>query len=396
MQGNDAIYCTQGPDELLPTGLGNLTGLRFVFKDLFDVEGYVTGAGNPTWLKTHTKANSTSPLISELLSQGAECVGRVQTDELAYSLNGQNIHYGTPVNPKAPECIPGGSSSGSAVTVANGNAEFAIGTDTGGSVRVPASYCGIFGLRPTLGKLSLASAFELSMSFDTAGLFARQLTVLKDVYQALAGRNNHDSHERSETIATLKSLDDSAYQPRLDRFVLIAEAHDIVVTEMDDHGLVGDLAVLSELFRTIQGYEIIKKHGDWLSEHENAIDPAIGERVRWARTISAKQYDQGLAEQHQFREAFINKLAECGGVVVLPTTPAGPPSLTMPAAELAVYRSKLMGLTAIAGLSGCPQLHIPMLNMENGPCGISLLGLPDSELTLINIAMHLVGEGEGL
>ncbi len=396
MQRNDAIYCAQGPDELLPTGLGSLTGLRFVFKDLFDVEGYVTGAGNPTWLATHTKANSTSPLISELLSQGAECVGRVQTDELAYSLNGQNIHYGTPVNPKAPECIPGGSSSGSAVTVANGDAEFAIGTDTGGSVRVPASYCGIFGLRPTLGKLSLASAFELSMSFDTAGLFARQLTVLKDVYQALAGRNNHDSHERSETIATLKSLDDVAYQPRLERFVLIAEAHDIVVTEMDDHGLVGDLAALSELFRTIQGYEIIKKHGDWLSEHENAIDPAIAERVRWARTISPEQYEQGLAEQHQFREAFISKLAECGGVIVLPTTPAGPPSLTMSASELAVYRSQLMGLTAIAGLSGCPQLHIPMLNMENGPCGVSLLGLPDNELTLINTAMYLVGEGEGL
>lgn len=393
MQGNDAIYCAQGPDELLPTGLGRLTGLRFVFKDLFDVEGYVTGAGNPTWLATHTKANSTSPLISELLSQGAECIGRVQTDELAYSLNGQNIHYGTPVNPKSPGCIPGGSSSGSAVTVANGDVEFAIGTDTGGSVRVPASYCGIFGLRPTLGKLSLASAFELSMSFDTAGLFARQLTVLKDVYQALI---NSNSHERTETIATIKSLDDSGYQPRLERFALIAEAHDIVVTEMDDQGLVGDLAALSELFRTIQGYEIIKKHGSWLNEHENALDPAIAERVLWARTITTEQYKQGLAEQHQFREAFISKLAECGGVIVLPTTPAGPPSLTMPASELAVYRSQLMGLTAIAGLSGCPQLHIPMLNMENGPCGVSLLGLPDSELTLINTAMHLVGEGEGL
>jgi aspartyl-tRNA(Asn)/glutamyl-tRNA(Gln) amidotransferase subunit A len=126
------VYCQQGPDELLPAGLGNLTGLRFVFKDLFDVKGYVTGAGNPAWLATHQPAEGTSPIITELLAQGAECVGRVQTDELAYSLNGQNVHYGTPVNPKAEDCIPGGSSSGSAVAVARGEADFAIGTDTGG------------------------------------------------------------------------------------------------------------------------------------------------------------------------------------------------------------------------------------------------------------------------
>lgn len=118
MEIDQRIYCTQGPDYLPALKQGSLNGLSFVFKDLFDVEGYVTGAGNPKWLETHSKAESTSPLIISLLNAGAECKGRVQTDELAYSLNGINVHYGTPVNPLAPDCLPGGSSSGSAVAVA--------------------------------------------------------------------------------------------------------------------------------------------------------------------------------------------------------------------------------------------------------------------------------------
>nr|WP_157810347.1 amidase family protein [Vibrio sp. HA2012] len=242
------VYCQQGPDELLPASLGNLTGLRFVFKDLFDVKGYVTGAGNPTWLATHQPAEGTSPVITELLAQGAECVGRVQTDELAYSLNGQNVHYGTPVNPKAEDCIPGGSSSGSAVAVARGEADFAIGTDTGGSVRVPASYCGIYGLRPTLGKLSLDCAFELSKSFDTAGLFARQLPVLKKAYQALANTN---VDIRSDVLNVVSSLKAPQYLSRIERVTEAAAQPGLSVCEIDDKGLFSDFAALSELFRTI-------------------------------------------------------------------------------------------------------------------------------------------------
>ncbi|WP_181388436.1 amidase family protein [Vibrio albus] len=387
------VYCQQGPDELLPAGLGDLTGLQFVFKDLFDVKGYVTGAGNPTWLATHSPAESTSPLITALLSQGAECVGRVQTDELAYSLNGQNVHYGTPVNPKAEDCIPGGSSSGSAVAVARGEADFAIGTDTGGSVRVPASYCGIYGLRPTLGKFSLDNAFELAESFDTAGLFARQLPVLKKAYQALANTN---VDIRSDVLNVVSSLKGPQYLSRIERVTEAAAQPGLSVCEVDDKGLFSDFAVLSELFRTIQGFEIIQGHAEWLDEHEEALDPAIAERVHWARTITPEQYDQGIQKQAEFRESLIVLLKECGGSILLPTTPAGPPKLATTAGELAEYRSQLMGLTAIAGLSGCPQLHIPVLDQPEGPCGISILGLPDSEQSLINMALLLVNDKEGL
>ncbi len=390
-QYQDAVLCPQGPSQLPPSGLGSLTGLRFVFKDLFDVQGYVTGAGNPVWLQTHEKATHTSPLIEAFLRQGAECTGRVQTDELAYSLNGQNCHYGTPVNPKAPDCLPGGSSSGSAVSVARNSADFALGTDTGGSVRVPASYCGIFGLRPTLGKLSLAHAFELARSFDTAGLFARQTTVLKRVYQTLTGEAEQAAAERIGMLASMQ-----AYQPRIKRLVSVADIHGISSQTLNDTGLTDRLAQLSELFRTVQGYEIIRKHGHWLSQYGHSLDPAITERVNWSRTISEAQYQDSVQQQMVFKQRFIDFLQVSGGVLVIPTTPGGPPKLNTPTAELAQYRSELMGLTAIAGLSGCPQLHIPVPDDNATPSGVSLIGPPDSEMTLLNTALQLVGEGEGL
>ncbi len=106
-------------------------------------------------------------------------VGKAITDELTYSLNGENIHYGTPVNPKAPGRIPGGSSSGSAVAVAGELADFALGTDCGGSVRAPASFCGIYGMRPSHGRISTAGVFRLAPRFDTVGWFARDGRLLE-------------------------------------------------------------------------------------------------------------------------------------------------------------------------------------------------------------------------
>ncbi|WP_417760839.1 amidase [Shewanella sp.] len=393
MARDATVFCTQGPDGLAPTAAGVLSGFSFVFKDLFDVQGYVTGAGNPAWLQSHAPASDTAAIITRLLAQGARGVGRVQTDELAYSLNGQNIHYGTPCNPKAPDCIPGGSSSGSAVAVARGDADFAIGTDTGGSVRVPASYCGIYGLRPSLGKLPLAATFALASSFDTAGVFARQLPLLKRVYQSLTGEADVPVATR---IGVLQSQLCDPYLARLERFVKKAQQQYIEVSTVADELNAAALAELSELFRTIQGFEIIQTHAPWLQQHLDSLDPAIAARVQWSQSITPAQYQAGLQQQAAFKATFIALLRRCGGLIVLPTTPGAPPRLDTPAEVLAEYRSCLMGLTALAGLAGCPQLHIPLLDGTQQPYGVSLLGVPDSEMTLLNTALALVGEGESL
>ena len=137
---------------------GALHGLTFVAKDLYDVAGHRTGAGSPAWLEAHDAATRTAPAISALLAAGADLVAKSHTDELAWSLLGQNAHYGTPTNPRSVDRVPGGSSSGSVVATAAGLVDFALGSDTGGSVRVPASNCGVYGIRTTHGAISLAGA----------------------------------------------------------------------------------------------------------------------------------------------------------------------------------------------------------------------------------------------
>ena len=152
---------------------GPLSGMAFAAKDIFDVAGHVTGGGNPDWQRTHDPAERTAPAVQALLDAGATLVGKTHTDELTRGILGRNPHYGTPVNPAAPGRVPGGSSSGSASAVAGGVVDFALGSDTGGSVRMPSSFCGLYGLRPTHGRISLDGVLPQASSFDTVGWFAR-------------------------------------------------------------------------------------------------------------------------------------------------------------------------------------------------------------------------------
>lgn len=382
------VYCIQGPNNITATAEGVLSKLTFVFKDLFDVKSYATGAGNPAWLTSHQPAQQTASVIKKLLAQGANCVGRVQTDELAYSLNGQNIHYGTPVNPLAPGCLPGGSSSGSAVAVANGEADFSIGTDTGGSVRVPASYCGLFGLRPTLGKLALDNTFELAKSFDTAGVFSKDLTMLSNVFNVLAEQKQQG--KKATTFYLDSTLANQLSPQRLSGLKHWCEEANI---ELLSCNLLADteqtLDGLSLLFRTIQGFEIIVGHDAWLKEHGDSLDPSIMQRVMWARSITQQQYVEAKAQQQRFQQKLMSLFNEMHGLWILPTTPSGPPALTMEGDELAEYRSQLMGLTSIAGLAGFPQLHLPMQGLTEGPCGFSLMSIADKEADLIETGLSL-------
>ncbi|MGR5063475.1 amidase [Photobacterium sp. DNB22_13_2] len=389
---DQSVYCSQGPS-VLPSlsSRGVLQGYEFVFKDLFDVEGYITGAGNPAWLATHQPAKQTSPLILSLLANGAKCVGRVQTDELAYSLNGQNVHYGTPFNPVAPQCLPGGSSSGSAVAVARGDAHFAIGTDTGGSIRVPASYCGLFGWRPTHGALSLDHAFSLAPCFDTAGVLARDMAVLEKVAHILIPEE--DCRDPMDEQTVLGMAVDRGLFDLVDQTVA-AEIQPILKKLEDgfrDQCYVSVLAKcgvttseLAECFRVIQGRSIIDEHRDWLSAHKNTLGSSIAERVDMAFAITDEQYSKALVQQEQFKQRLLPVMASLGGWLLIPTTPGLPPLRNASPESLVMYRQMLLGFTAIAGLCGLPQLHLPLSRLDGKPFGVSLLGLPGSDLALIN------------
>ncbi len=389
-----SIYCQQGPEFLPATSTGSLSGFRFVFKDLFDFAGYITGAGNPKWLESHSPATETSFLILRLLSEGADCVGRVQTDELAYSLNGQNVHYGTPENPLSPDSLPGGSSSGSAVAVARKEADFSLGTDTGGAIRVPASYCGLYGLRPTLGKLSLKHCFALAESFDTVGIMSSSRALLSAVFHVLCGQEARSVDEPAQRLIIENTFATQLGKERSTELQKWCLRSDIELLYIDSSARLLEAgcgaANLGLLFQTIQGFEIIQKHGEWLSHYGESLDPAIAQRIEWARTITEGKYRQAKNAQEDFRQEFLCQLREKKGLWVLPTTPGGPPKRNTHAATLARYRSELMELTSLASLSGCPQLHLPVGGLpEGGPCGISLLGPPDSERKLLATAASL-------
>src|SRR6202163_733421 len=171
--------------EGIPTG--RLLGCSFAVKDVFDLAGYRTGNGHPRWLETHPPAERTASAVERLLAAGARMVGKTYCDEMTYSINGENVHYGTPINPKAPGHVPGGSSSGSAAAVSGGLVDLALGTDCGGSVRIPASYCGIIGLRPTHGRVSDKGVLPFGPSFDVVGWFARDIDLFAKVGDVLLG-----------------------------------------------------------------------------------------------------------------------------------------------------------------------------------------------------------------
>src|SRR5215212_7536838 len=167
------------------TNDGPLRGLGFAVKDLIDVAGHPTGCGNPSWLATPPPAIVSAVCVEQLLAAGAQCEGKTITDEFAFSLLGENHHYGTPLNPAAPARVPGGSSNGSASAVACGLVDFALGTDTCGSVRVPASNCGIWGWRPSHGLISVAGVMPFSPTLDTVGVFTRSAELLQRIAAVL-------------------------------------------------------------------------------------------------------------------------------------------------------------------------------------------------------------------
>jgi amidase len=349
---------------------GPLRGLTFAAKDVFDIAGHRTGNGNPVWLDTHAPAERTASAVERVLAAGASMVGKTHTDELAYSLNGENVHYGTPTNPRAPERIPGGSSSGSAAAVAGGLVDFALGTDCGGSVRLPASYCGIYGIRTTHGLVPADGVADLAASFDTVGWFARDAKTMLRVGDVMLPAAPAFVPKR-----LLIAQDAFAFAG-----AEIADALAVAVmrlkTALSDHRPVevytGDPAAWSEIFRILQGDEIRRKHGAWIDAHNPSFGPGIAERFRWTRTIDPTEVERMRPRREEVAR-HMDALLGDDALLCLPTAPGIAPKLATPAGELEVFRARAFALLSIAGLARLPQLSLPLGTMAGCPLGISLI-----------------------
>ncbi|XP_058183248.1 amidase 1-like isoform X5 [Rhododendron vialii] len=387
------IQPSSSPDQELP-----LKGLTFAVKDIFDMEGYVTGFGNPDWARTHSAATTTAPAVLAMLSGGATCMGRTVMDEMAYSINGENKHYGTPKNICSPDRLPGGSSSGSAVAVAGMLVDFSLGelclyyklvvfllmlhkldqkvsfvtgTDTGGSVRVPASYCGILGFRPSHGVVSTTGVIPLAQSLDTVGWFARDADILNRVGRVLLQLPEVEPVKPTHitiaedcfpllsipnhrvTSVLVKSVE-KLFGGHIVKYACLGDyVKDKVPTlkhfkgdrlENQEYN-VAPLAALSSAYRRLERSEFKNNHGEWVSTIKPDLGPGISERV-WAAVRST---DENLDVCHSVKT------------------------------ELRA------ALTALLGVS------IPLGTYDNLPISVSLLAKHGSDGFLLNLVETLYG-----
>lgn len=365
------------------TRSGALAGLSVGVKDGYDIAGHVTGAGCPEWAESHSPATNTSPVLKELMDAGARIVGKTQMDELAYSLMGVNARYGTPLNPAAPDRVPGGSSSGSAASVAAGLVDIGLGSDTGGSVRLPASFCGIYGWRPTHGSLSGENLVPLAPSYDTPAFFTRDLATMALVASVFAP-SRMASRVTSE-LADLwlpSDLWSLAQKPVADalRAALPGGAYR---SEPLLPG--GDLSDWLSVFRTHQGYEIWQALGPWILANKPVFGPGIRDRFDMASKITKEAFREAAARRAAIR-AHLENVITPATILVFPTSPGVAPLRSTRQEDLEVFRNAALTMLCVAGHAGLPQLSIPLAELDGAPVGLSLVGARGMDTHLISIA----------
>ncbi|MFN4361910.1 MAG: amidase [Hylemonella sp.] len=366
---------------------GPLSGLNFAVKDLFDVAGHPTGAGNPSWLATHPVPTQHSPVVAQLLAAGATLMGKVLTDELAYSLHGDNTHYGTPLNTRYPERVTGGSSSGSAAAVTAGLVDFALGTDTGGSTRVPASYCGLWGLRTTHGLVSSAGLVPLHPSFDTATWLAKDAEVFERVGRVLLPASPYTPRRLLLPLDAWE-LADEIFTTPLQR-ARDALAHQLACVP-EGLRIAGDtgLAAWRQTYVTAGAFEGWQVHGAWITETQPVFSPAIAGRWKAASQVTAEAAAAARASQAQIR-AHVHGLLGSDGLLLLPSAASLAPLRKADPADVDAVRLRTMAITCIAGLCGLPQISLPVPTTGGDILGVSLLGPAGSDLALIQLARRL-------
>jgi amidase len=359
---------------------GQLRGLTFAVKDVFDIAGHRTSNGNPVWLETHPPAARTASAVERVLAAGAKMVGKTHTDELAYSLNGENVHYGTPINPRAPSRIPGGSSSGSAVAVAGALVDFALGTDCGGSVRLPASYCGIYGIRSTHGLVPADGVIDLAKSFDTVGWFAREAAMMLRVGEVML------PPARGFVPKRLLIAEDAFVFAGAEIATALAAAVAKLKAALPNYRAAkvytGEPSAWSDIFRILQGDEIRRRHSRWIDTYHPIFGSGIAERFAWTHTIDPSDVER-MQPRRKAVAAHMDALLGDDAVLCLPTAPGIAPKLATPAPELEVFRARALGLLSIAGLARLPQVSLPLGTLADCPLGISLIAPRGGDLGLL-------------
>ncbi|MBX3531732.1 MAG: amidase [Rhizobiaceae bacterium] len=366
---------------------GPLSGLTLAVKDIYAVRGQRTGGGNPDFHAESPVAAATAPAVKRLLDSGARFAGRTQCDELVFSLMGQNVHFPHPVNPAAPGRVTGGSSSGSAAAVAGGLVDIATASDTGGSVRAPAAFCGLIGLRTTHGLISLEGTMPLAPSLDTFGWFARDAEVYERVAQVMLPERESPRWRPLRLAALDALLLGTAEAAEYARMVGIVSA--VLGAPRAAPALSQSPGDLYWTFRKLQAFEAWREHGAFITRHGARMGRGVRDRFEFGRDLPADTEAVETPKRDAFRAELAALLGD-DGVLVMPTVPGAAPLASSTFDQQQELREKALRLLCLSGLSGFPQITVPLGEVDGAPFGISLLGPAGSDLALVRTARTIM------
>lgn len=367
------------------TGTGMLDGTRLGVKDLIDIEGAITGGGNPDWAASHAPAARDAPCVAALRRAGAHVVGKTISDELAFSLEGENAHYGTPRHPHDPQRLPGGSSSGSAAVVAWGEADLALGTDTGGSVRVPAAFCGVAAMRPTHGRISLDGVLPFAQSYDTVGWFARDTALLAEAGHALLGSSGIRPRPPLRLCVATDAL--ALADPAV-RDPLSAWARRMGIgAERSAYGG-SDWRDWLEAYAVLQGLEIQAQVGPWIRRQRPRFGAAIAPRFEAALALDPRQGTR-WAEWRALAVARLAQRMAPDEAWLIPAAPCPALSRQAGAGERGAFYERALALGAVAGHAGLPQLVLPLPPGDGLPACVSFISARGNDERLLGLAATL-------
>ncbi|MEY4488784.1 MAG: hypothetical protein RIQ79_1292 [Verrucomicrobiota bacterium] len=339
---------------------GLLGGVPAFLKDLWDVAGAPTFAGSNFLPEVRPAPAQESRLVTQLRHKGVVLAGKTHLHEFAFGLTGENPHYGDCEHPRLPGRTSGGSSSGSAVAVAAGLAPLAIGTDTGGSIRVPSAFCGLYGFRTVPHHEWIADAFPLARSYDTAGWFTACAEDMLSVMAELVGPSSPDARGLRGAWLELPGLDP-------DVGVVFRSAANRIAPRLADElaaTLKSAFAPAAALYGVLGATEACQLHADWLGPYASRYDPVVRQRLENASRLSPSQIASAREGEARLRAAW-DAFFEDHDFLVLPASPF--PALTKTECH-AENRARLLSLTAPVSLAGLPALTVP-------------LTLPDTPLT---------------
>ena len=366
---------------------GPLAGLTAAIKDMYDIAGTKSGGGSPAWLDHAKPATRNASVIQKLLDAGATIMGKTVSEEFFFSLTGASLHYGVPLNARAPGRVPGGSSSGSASATASNACDFAIGSDTGGSVRIPASFCGLYGLRPTHARVDMTGAMDMAHTFDVGGWFANAPGIFKRVGDVLLGGERVDA-----TINTMIVLDDAFAEADPEIAALMKAALSAMADELPtarhDRIAPEGLDVWREGFRVLQAREVWEAYGDFVTKYKPVFGPGVKERFHFASIVTDGEVAKANDVRRRLRER-VASVVKPGTILALPTSPAIAPLVTSTPEQLETFRVRALRMTCTSSMSGVPQVTIPIGTASGCPAGLSFIGWHGGDEALLALAAKL-------